>query len=570
MPADGNHHGAASERTLADLFATDGGIYLGLTVKGGTDQRRPLAGKEDDPTVLRRELLGTTWLHDGGYFLYQGEGHIGIWGPQGSGKSRKVMLPNILRLKNWSKIIIDIKGELTAATALYLKQSGHGVHVIDPFRVIEKEYPRLYAFDPALFKSVGHNHVAALDPLEDRFPDDADGLAMAAIPKDDGLAAYWSSAGQALTAGALMALRLERPGVSDSLEAFSEMMAQEPEDLAKYIKLLVRTYGDKFPAIRANLSEFASFRPEDREIGAIRRTVKVATKWLNSPLIRADCRQRNCVDFASFKERPQTCFIILPPGETTQKATWLRLMINSALQPQLRSTSVPPVPVLFMIDEIGALGNMEFLSSNINLLRGHGVKLMTIWQFVSQVRTTYKQSWEAIMGACDVKLTFTSSEPETLEYFSRLSGERLYTHAQYSRATNTSTSRGTSRQDGGNSQWGQPFGGTSWGGGTSFNFSESETDTTSSTLQKEPRVWPGELQGLDRDEAVCFSRRGRIDRTILPQPHILPGIERVLAALRPLMIDKPSTAIPARTIYLGPASDPAPHRRPDPDQPPAP
>ena len=155
----------------SDIWTTNGGIYLGLTPKGRTDPLRPLAGKEKAESAPGLSGIAPTWKRDGCYNLYQGEGHVGTWGPQGSGKSRKLLLPNLFKLRDWSIYVVDIKGELTAHTALYRSQQpGHKVHVIDPFGVIKKEYPKLYAENPALFTSKGYNHLAALQPDEDGFP----------------------------------------------------------------------------------------------------------------------------------------------------------------------------------------------------------------------------------------------------------------------------------------------------------------------------------------------------------------------------------------------------------------
>jgi hypothetical protein len=164
MPSEVIEHDAPSELP-SDLWTTNGGIYLGLTPAGRTNPLRPLAGKEEAQTAPRHKRYRTTWIPDGAYNLYQGEGHVGTWGPQGSGKSRKLLLPNLFRLRDWSIYVVDTKGELTAHTALYRSQQpGHSVHVIDPFGVIRKEYPKLYAENPALFTSKGYNHLAALQP----------------------------------------------------------------------------------------------------------------------------------------------------------------------------------------------------------------------------------------------------------------------------------------------------------------------------------------------------------------------------------------------------------------------
>lgn len=178
----GKEDNGTCDEVPSDLWSTNGGIYLGLAAESPRDPLHPLAGQEDNPAMPRDAQYRTSWKRNGGFNLYQDEGHVGTWGPQGSGKTRKLLLPNLLRLHEWSIYVVDIKGVLTAETALYRSQQpGHEVHVIDPFGVIKEQYPKLYAENPALFASKGYNPLAALQPDKPWFAQHAKSLAMAMI-----------------------------------------------------------------------------------------------------------------------------------------------------------------------------------------------------------------------------------------------------------------------------------------------------------------------------------------------------------------------------------------------------
>ena len=394
-------------------------------------------------------------------------------------------------MPDWSIYVVDIKGELTAHTALYRSQQpGHQVHVIDPFKVIKREYPRLYAQNPGLFTSKGYNHLGALQPNSETFADDAKTLAMALIKAEVAHDPYWGKAAQALTKGALMALRVDRPGMSDALGVFRNVLGLPPQELCSMLKNFVKKHSQKHPAIAACLNEFTEYHPDDREIGGIRRYAKAETDWLDSPSIKADLRQINTIDFGSFRDRPQTCYVVLPPGELNNQAVWLQLMLTSALRPLLRSTHVARVPVLFMLDEFAAMGPMEFLRSNINLLRGFGIKLWTVWQTVNQMEEVYPKSWKTFMGAAECKITFTSNDLETLDYFSRLSHDRLYTHTTESQTTNKTDSHTRSTTTGDNKRynyflgfsWSDKDGSASTGESTSHNSSVTEGQSVGNSI----------------------------------------------------------------------------------------
>ncbi len=107
-------------------------------------------------------------------------------------------------------------------------------------------------------------------------------------------------------------------------------------------------------------------------------------------------------------------------------------MVTAALRPLLRSVERAPVPVLFMLDEVAQIGRMAMIENNIAQMRGFGVKLWTVWQHVEQMKKTYKDAWPDFMATAQAKITFTAEDNETREYFSKLGGERLFTHPNHS------------------------------------------------------------------------------------------------------------------------------------------
>ena len=526
------------EKTPAGIWGTNGGIYLGLTPVGRTDQRRPLARKELDDSVPRGARFRSTWKPDGGLNLYVGEGHVATFGPQGVGKTRKLFMPNLLKLRDWSIVVIDPKGENCAHTALARAANpNHRVHVVDPFEVIPTNYPRLFASNPALFTSCGFNMLAALKPKS--LIDDAKAIAMALIQSDDARDPYWPMAAQALAKGVIMALRLDKPGVSDSLAVFRSYLGLKPQEFAEAIERDIAKFGEKWPAVAASLGEFATHNPDDKELGGIRRTAKAQTDWLDSPLIRKDLSRKNVFDFASLKETPTTVYLILPPDQLVTHGTWLRLMVTAALRPLMRSVEPARVPVLFMLDEFAQLGKMSIIEQNIAQLRGYGVKLWTVWQHLEQMKKVYRDAWPDFMATAEQKITFTSNDVETREYFSKLSGERLFKHVTVSKTKTTGTNT--------SNNWNHN---ATFGGGDGTNTSESMA--TGEQHINERCVRPYEIAALDADEALIFARRGMMHRSICPQPEEL--FRDQMQQARSTITGRP---LPALTVAPGVTAPPA-------------
>ena len=83
------------------------------------------------------------------FHRYTSDRHLVTVGPNGSGKTRRLLIPNLVFLKNWSILVVDPKGTLAALTGPYREsQHPNSVMVIDPFGVLEREYPALVKLRP--------------------------------------------------------------------------------------------------------------------------------------------------------------------------------------------------------------------------------------------------------------------------------------------------------------------------------------------------------------------------------------------------------------------------------------
>ena len=267
-------------------------------------------GQEIAPPSDEAHLLRGEWICTGSVRNYRGDRHILTIGPNGSGKTRRLLIPNLYYLKDWSIVAIDPKGELFAHTAVErAKTPGHKIVLIDPFAVVKTTYPQLAARFPC--ESLGFNPVAALDPDSQRFIDDAKSLAVALIKTDNTRDKYWPQAAQALIKGLVMGLRI-RGGDEASLVDLRDVLGLPPAELAGYIAKMLERLGPEWPALVASLSEFSTYSADDKELGGIRRTAKVQTDWLDSPQMRADL-EGGAFDFATLKETPTTVYLVLPP-----------------------------------------------------------------------------------------------------------------------------------------------------------------------------------------------------------------------------------------------------------------
>lgn len=187
-----------------NIWSTDGGIYCGHEVL------EPYV----DPAIC---ALNSPWKTANRIFHFTGDGHMNFIGPNGTGKTRNMLVPNLCGLPNWSTLVVDPKGYLAASTAKHRKDAGSEIIVLDPFGVIASQYPGLVEELPYL-KSKELNPMGMLDPDSDNFADDAKLIAEALI-KIDEKDAHWGQAAQALVTGLIMGTRmtLEKDDPNNSL-----------------------------------------------------------------------------------------------------------------------------------------------------------------------------------------------------------------------------------------------------------------------------------------------------------------------------------------------------------------
>ena len=483
---------------MSDIWATDGGVYFGQRCEAPSDADRPLAG---------------TWKPTAQQHRYTGDRHLITFGPNGSGKTRRLLVPNLHYLKNWSVVVVDPKGSLAAMTGAYragLKNSDgspHKVVVVDPFHVLEKNYPGLIEKHPEL-QSAGYNPVAALDPTSEDFEDDAKSLADALIQvAPNSNEPHFAQSAQALVKGLLLVARI---AIEDGrLPDLRYWLGLEPDVLAAKIRGYktedgnvpgwLASWAQDVPAIAATLSRFAKISPDSRELLSILSTAQTQTDWLDSKPVCADL-ESGAYDFATLKETPTTVYLIIPPNRLATHATWLRIMLTAILTPLLRTVRPAKVPVLMMLDEFAQLGPLPVIQNNLGLMREYGVKLWPIFQDLPQAKTLYPDRWESFIGNAGVLHAFAPQDDTTRDYLSKMSGQRLYWLKTVSASKNQTV---------------------------------AETNSTSSGLSESyqnmqgPVYWPQNLAAMGQGQAVLYAN-GQAPRSWLPDPTEMDDIKKLL------------------------------------------
>ncbi len=360
---------------------------------------------------------------------YDGDRHLVLFGPNGSGKTKRILVPNLLRLEGRSLLVIDPKGELTAITAGYRRSIGD-VLVLNPFDVLG-------------LGSAGFNPLVALDPDSRTFVDDAAGLGEALI-KIEGTDPHWSESAQALVVALLMwevklarhAGRVPHLGNVRALLTEPDEYELDAKGKRRPIKGL-RVTADRMcaqggPEIESLVGRF--LRATD-EMASVQSTADTQTRWLLSRPI-ADNLARNDIDFADLKRRPMTVYLILPAERMRTHSIWLRLIVVSALRALY---TMGGTPTLFILDEFAQLGHLGPVEDAFGLVRGYGVQIWPILQDLNQLKALYKDRWETFLGNAGVVQGFAPNDRTTAEWMSWRAGDTTVTSLGYNEGGGQST-----------------------------------------------------------------------------------------------------------------------------------
>lgn len=490
----------------ADLWKINNGVYLGYGI--------------DDAGAERR--LGES-------LTYTGDRHICLIGNSGAGKSRRWLVPNLAKLTGWSILVIDPKGELVQMCAPHRAAAGSENIVFDPFGLSGST-------------STGLNHLTSLEPASDTFPDDAAEQAEALIQVSRRDNPHWGESAQDFITGLAMYTRLIIPGGS---YADVRALLTLPDER---LRALVMGGADLTPATRHEWQQsrgdketekafdeahpgynppfeyrgkllpgmiaagiihnweeighkaqrFAAITPESREMHSILSTGITQTRLLDSRAIKRELAGGG-PSFREMKQRPMTVWLVLPDRRLGTHARWLRLTLTLAIQALMSDTRPGRVPVGIICDDAAALGHLPILERTVAQLRGYGIKLITIWQDLAQLKHIYGDRWETFIGNSGVLQSFSAQDVVTAQYLSDRSG--------------MTTEQAEARN-------------------ISLNLHKKHSYSTSSTRSpfQKPLLLPQDIRNMEDGETVIYSDRLKgAARAYLPFPSELRGFDDICA-----------------------------------------
>jgi type IV secretion system protein VirD4 len=360
------------------------------------------------------------------------DGHILTVAPTRSGKGVSCVIPNLLDHAG-SALITDPKGENYAVTSSWRRRAGHDVHALDPFGLVDQ----LAAYNPLDLVDI-----TSLDAV-----DDARVLAdMLILPegKEAGDQSFWNEEARGLLTGLILHVASSPQPELRNLTEMRDLLTQPPDSF----QVLLRAMASN-PVADGLVARAAAriMQKADRERSGVISTAQSHTHFLDSPRMKR-VLSSSTFDFTSLKREPTTVYLVLPTDRIDSYARWLRLMIACGLLAVTRVRGQPTERVLFLLDEFAHLRRMHPVQRDIGLAGGYGVRFWLVLQDLSQLRSTYGDTWQTFLANVELLQAFGTGDWDTAEYISKMTGEATIRVATENQSTGVSRGRNAHRQQG--------------------------------------------------------------------------------------------------------------------------
>jgi type IV secretion system protein VirD4 len=304
----------------------------------------------------------------GELLIYSGDGHLITFAPTGTGKTSGPVITNALRHPG-QLVVLDMKGEVYAATARARRAMGQDVCVVDLRDGSEG---------------------GSLNPLDLTIRCGTDPAATARsfaaelIERGgDERERFWNDWAETMIAGATAWLLADRPAEERRISSLFDLFTQD--DVVYRMAVLL---DEKKVQNRAARAAFASFLqlPEQNTRPSVLGTVQSHLRLFDSDLTRR-LTDTTTMDIDGFLAgKPMSLYIIVPPFRLAAYRPLLRMWLSGLILLLTQRRHPPEERTLMLCDEIGNLGKLEALLMATTLLRAGGLTVWSFWQNAAQLQ----------------------------------------------------------------------------------------------------------------------------------------------------------------------------------------
>lgn len=376
-------------------------------------------------------MVGVIPGDDAPYRLrYASDRHLMTFAPTGSGKGTTAIIPNLLSHRA-SCLVVDPKGENALITARARTAMGQQIYIVDPWGIASGAGPAA-RFNPLDWLEAGDIDIAENAML----------LADALTVQDGKGDSFWIEEAKALLQGLILYVATDEHEAEERhLGRVRDLLLLDGEDMPALFQRMTQSMHHVVASTGAR-----SLQKEEKLLANVISSAQAQTHFLDSPRLR-DSLSASDFRFEDLKRTPTTIYLVLPADRLSAFGRWLRLLIQQAITVTARDIATrPEQPVLFILDEMAALGRLTMVQEAYGLMRGFGMQLWGIVQDAGQLKRIYGESWESFVANSGVVTYHGSRDHVSADYFSKLCGMatvlNFSTSASFSTTNSSSSSHG--------------------------------------------------------------------------------------------------------------------------------
>jgi len=341
----------------------------------------------------------------GQLITYSGDGHLMTFAPTGTGKTSGPVICNALTHRG-QLIVIDIKGEIHAATATARQAMGQEVHVLD----MRDNNPVPGSLNPLdLLALSGTDHAAM-----------ARGFAAEIIERTgEEREKFWNDWAETVISGGIAWMLADKPMEERRLSGLFDLLTHDEADYN--LACLMDKDGEiKNRAARAAFGSYLQL-PSENTRPSVLGTAQTHLRLFDSDMMRrlTDTSSMNVA--ALVAGEPMSIYIIVPPLRLTAYRPVLRVWLSSLILAMTQRPRPPKERTLMLCDEVGNLGKIDALLTAATLMRSWGLTLWCFWQNVAQLQI-YGMQANTLIDNAGVIQTFGARNMRMAQDFANIVG----------------------------------------------------------------------------------------------------------------------------------------------------
>jgi len=196
----------------------------------------------------------------------------------------------------------------------------------------------------------------------------------------------------------------------------------------------------------------ASWQREDRQRSSVYTTTETILAAFADPAVAASATASDLTADTLLDGGSHTLYVCAPSHEQARLRPVFTALLQQLITAAYRRAGTSDGltrPLLIVLDEAANIAPLPDLDTIASTAAGVGIQLLTVWQDLAQIHTRYGDRAATVVNNHRAKLALSGiSDPRTLDYFSRLTGDTDVTRTSTSRDPHgaTSTTEATQRQ----------------------------------------------------------------------------------------------------------------------------